>query len=64
VPIPRIVRIVIKTINKPNSIAPPSKDKREISLKDFGSSFVFTYKNNPPKMRKKKPIPKPIKLQI
>jgi hypothetical protein len=64
VPIPRIGRIVIKIINKPNSIAPPSKDKIEISLKDFGSSFVFKYKNNPPNIRKNKPIPKPIKVQI
>lgn len=35
-----------------------------LNFKDFGSSFVFKNKNNPPNISKNKPIPKPIKLQI
>ena len=57
-------RIVIKIINKPNKIAPTSKEKREINLKNFGSSFVFKSKKNPPINIKNKPIPKPIKVHI
>jgi hypothetical protein len=64
VPIPKIGRIVIKIINKPNKIAPPSNEKREIILKNFGSSFVFKYKKNPPIKRKNTPIPKPTKVHI